>query len=49
LGAKSSFRVGWKGALPVEGCFLADCADTADPVLIDEFIVVPRWLLLGLF
>lgn len=33
----------------MEGGFLADCADTADPVFIDGLIVAPGLLFLGLF
>lgn len=33
----------------MEGSFLANCADTADPVLVDELIVVPGLCVLGLF
>lgn len=32
----------------MEGCFLTDGADTADPVLIDGLIVVPELLVLNL-
>lgn len=49
MGGQTSFRVGWKGALPVKGGFLSDGADTADPVFIDGLVVVPELLVLGFF
>jgi hypothetical protein len=49
LEGQTFFRVGRERALPVEGGFLADGADTADPVFIDGLIVVGELLVLGLF